>query len=192
MKKKIGFFMGSFDPIHIGHIALITGVLGKRLVDELVIVPAMANPGKKNPPEGIIHREAMISSTLISELADFRGKVQVTHGKGEADPDGKYYSYRQLREILEANPGWSREDLYIIAGTDTAKEIPSWKNSEEILAQFKILEVDRPGWSEAQGITCSSSGIRKMIAGGLVPTPWVTAGVWETIKTYGLYGSGKE
>lgn len=195
MKKKVGFYMGSFDPIHIGHIATITAVLRERILDEVLIVPAIANPAKRHEPASLIHREAMILRMIVQDLADFDGMVSVCHGRGEADPDGKYYSYRQLSEILQMKPELTETDNYIIAGTDIAPKIRKWKNSAEILAKFKVLEIVRPGYVPEKGIengiACSSSAVREMIASGKSPIPWVPSSVWEVIKEFKLYGSGQ-
>lgn len=37
---RVGLFLGSFDPIHIGHISIITTVLNANLVDKVIIIPA--------------------------------------------------------------------------------------------------------------------------------------------------------
>lgn len=46
MSKKIGFLMGSFDPIHIGHLFMASEALNKNIVDEVVFVPTFQNPWK--------------------------------------------------------------------------------------------------------------------------------------------------
>lgn len=37
---KIGLFLGSFDPIHIGHISIISSVLNAGFVDKVIVIPA--------------------------------------------------------------------------------------------------------------------------------------------------------
>jgi len=36
---KIGFLFGSFDPIHIGHLHMISTVLLHNMVDKVIVVP---------------------------------------------------------------------------------------------------------------------------------------------------------
>ena len=43
---KIGLLFGSFNPIHIGHIAIATSVLNSHVVDKVFFVVAMQNPWK--------------------------------------------------------------------------------------------------------------------------------------------------
>ena len=40
---KVGFLLGTFDPIHMGHLYMITSALNDNLVDEVVVVPTMQN-----------------------------------------------------------------------------------------------------------------------------------------------------
>lgn len=47
---RVGLFLGSFDPIHIGHIAIVTTVLNANLVDKVIIIPAWHNPFKEHNP----------------------------------------------------------------------------------------------------------------------------------------------
>ncbi len=43
---KVGFLLGTFDPIHMGHLYMITSALNDNLVDEVVVVPTMQNVWK--------------------------------------------------------------------------------------------------------------------------------------------------
>lgn len=46
---KIGLLLGSFDPIHVGHIATIASVLNQGLCDKVLVVPTVHNPDKDFP-----------------------------------------------------------------------------------------------------------------------------------------------
>ena len=43
---KIGLLLGSFDPIHMGHLYMAVSVLNESLVDEVILVPSIQNPWK--------------------------------------------------------------------------------------------------------------------------------------------------
>lgn len=53
---RVGLFLGSFDPIHIGHISIITTVLNANLVDKVIIIPAWHNPFKEHNPAPFMKR----------------------------------------------------------------------------------------------------------------------------------------
>ena len=44
---KIGILLGSFNPIHMGHLHMAASALNAGLVDEVVFVPSVQNPWKK-------------------------------------------------------------------------------------------------------------------------------------------------
>ena len=50
---KYGFFLGSFDPPHLGHFAVVEKVLKEGLVDRVIMVPAPQNPWKKEKPASL-------------------------------------------------------------------------------------------------------------------------------------------
>lgn len=44
---RIGLLLGSFDPIHIGHLYMATQALNNKLVDKVLFVPTFQNPWKE-------------------------------------------------------------------------------------------------------------------------------------------------
>ena len=53
---KVGFLLGTFDPIHMGHLYMITSALNDNLVDEVVVVPTMQNVWKDHKATDFQHR----------------------------------------------------------------------------------------------------------------------------------------
>ena len=52
--KKIGFFGGTFDPIHFGHINLAFELLEIHRLDEVIFCLAARSPFKKNGPPSLL------------------------------------------------------------------------------------------------------------------------------------------
>ena len=61
---KIGLFLGSFDPIHIGHISIISSVLNAGFVDKVIVIPAWHNPFKEHNPASFMKRWLMCYQSL--------------------------------------------------------------------------------------------------------------------------------
>jgi nicotinate-nucleotide adenylyltransferase len=38
--SRVGIYGGTFDPIHLGHLHVITQLIEKNLVDQLLVIPA--------------------------------------------------------------------------------------------------------------------------------------------------------
>jgi nicotinate-nucleotide adenylyltransferase len=131
---KIGFLLGSFDPIHIGHINMIREALN--FVDKVIVVPSGHNPWKKDiNPAPFDLRVEMISQAILP----FGKLVEVSDIEGTFEPP--YYANKPLNYFREK---YKNDELYIICGSDTADKIPYWKEaSTDILPFYKIISLER-------------------------------------------------
>jgi len=132
---KIGFLMGSFDPIHVGHINMVRAALNSGLVDKVILVVSGHNPWKKEEPAPFDLRYQMaIASTL-----PFGDKCAVSNVENLFKPP--YYSNKPLNYFKDIYPD---DERFIICGTDTLTKIPNWKNFEtDIFPYYGIIEVNR-------------------------------------------------
>ena len=183
MASKVGFFLGTFDPIHNGHVAVIKKVLEEKLVDYVIVVPCPQNPWKKNKPVNLGLRYWMCMAAI--EGID---KVYVETGTNFLwDDAGLEFSYQQLQAILKKGKWYKDKELYIICGTDVYDNIKYWKNSEWILENFKLIGINRPNYAEEADPNipelCSSDiRARKVSLEDNVPER-----VAKLIKQYKLY-----
>lgn len=131
---KIGFFMGSFDPIHIGHVNLIREALN--FLDKVIVVPSGHNPWKKDiTPAPFELRMNMISESI----KHFGDKVEVSGIESTFEPP--YYANKPLNYFKNI---YKDDELYIICGTDTVEKIPYWKNAViDILPFYRLLCLER-------------------------------------------------
>jgi nicotinate-nucleotide adenylyltransferase len=72
LSKKVGFFGGSFDPIHLGHLNIAIELAERHKLDEVFICPTSQSPFKKAKPPiaSKEHRRAMVTAA-ISPLSHF-------------------------------------------------------------------------------------------------------------------------
>ena len=165
--KKIGLFLGSFNPFHIGHREAIEKALNLGM-DFVLIVPAVSNPWKKDKPKDISFRN-LIVELETQDMENTKSIILMTPPR----EDGNYYSVDQLRMIKDMSKG--DEEFYIIGGPEVVDTIRSWKEGDWILENFKTLGIDRPGFSEeSSGTTISSTTIRDLIKDQN----------WEELKKY--------
>lgn len=61
--KKIGYYIGSFDPVHLGHIGVIDKVLKENLVDYVLVYPVPGADNFKNRTDSAI-RQKMLRSVF--------------------------------------------------------------------------------------------------------------------------------
>ncbi len=170
---KIALYLGSFNPFHNGHLEVIKTALNDFKMDKVIIVPTMQNPWKKekvldiNKREEII-RKSIFNSDLVSKyiptLQDFSIKIDekwlplkpngILISLIEKELISPYYSYATLHALKNK---YCNDEIFVLCGEDTIKDIPNWMNGEQIIKDYDFLVVDRPKNS------ISSSYIREIL-----------------------------
>lgn len=199
---KIGIFLGSFDPVHIGHINIVREAL--KVLDKVIVVPTKHNPWKGHEPSPFDVRCDMTSLAILP----FGDRANVSDIEGTFDEP--YYSYKTLEHFKNLYEG---EELYLICGSDTAPQVPYWKNAEEkIMPFYNILSFGRNIDTHVETATCvvdtvfgpsgkqyeymqinidalpiSSTQIRKMINNGETIYPLVPHTIENIIKEKRIY-----
>ena len=205
---KIGLLLGSFNPITIAHVAMASSVVSSGLCDKVLFVVAKHNPWKKEEPAPFDLRCQMIEEA-IKPLGN---AFEVCRFEEKYEPP--VYSYIPITKAIKEYPN---DEIILIAGTDTIKRIPKWKNFEtHIKDKIGFIEVTR--WDEGnqhsnlvgvpipfrvgyesvctymkrtlleiQRLDVSSTMVRNMVSKGMNPYPYVTEGVYKIITDNQLY-----
>lgn len=168
---KIGLFFGSFNPIHIGHLALANYFVEFTDLDNLWFVVSPQNPLKKrNTLLEDYHRLHLVRLSI----EDKSGKYQASNI--EFDMPKPSYTIDTLTYLKEK---YTEHEFVLIMGADNIATIHKWKNYEEIIKNYQIYVYPRPNIDisniqidanyqvfEAPTIEVSSSFIRKAINQG--------------------------
>ena len=151
---KIALYLGSFNPFHNGHLQAIKTALNDFKMDRVIIVPTMRNPWKKE--EEIINFNNRISIIRVQLQEEFFPKLWLKIGIDNIERFliPPYYSYATLHALKNK---YCNDEIFVLCGEDTMKEIPNWMNGEQIIKDYDFLVVDRPKNS------ISSSYIREML-----------------------------
>lgn len=179
---RIGLLLGSFDPIHNGHIKMGESALEKGLVDKVFIVPTAQNPWKGESTKFII-RCAMIQRAIEAKVDFYMSPI-------ELELEAPYYTYKTLQLLKEQYP---EGEFKLIVGADVADSIKNWENGDWILQNFQLITVQRPGHNFnvqvdiEDSIDISSTQIRNLVKEGLPIDHLVHPGVEEIIKGAKLY-----
>ncbi len=141
--RRVAIFGGSFDPVHIGHLAVALAAQRRFHLEEIHFVPCGRPPHKmKHELAPFLHRYAMVS--LAS--AEHRHLVASLAEAGH-DHSGRHvhYSVDTVRHFRQASRH-AGHHLYFITGADAFLELPTWKNYETLLDLCEIIVVSRPGF----------------------------------------------
>ncbi len=138
MKKKVGVFGGTFNPIHNGHLQIAATLKPLFGLSRIFFVVAAEPPHKS--PEGIaplVHRYAMVSLATTTR-ADFIPSLV------ELDPPASPFSLDTMDKLSQKHD-LRDSDLYFIAGGDSLREVCDWHRSAALLTRFNFIFVARPG-----------------------------------------------
>ena len=126
-KRKIGFFGGSFDPLHLGHLNLAIELKEKAGLDAVVFSPAFLSPHKVDslPKASPKDRLAMVNLALEDIEGFFVWEEEILKEKISFTIDAL--------KIFSSLPEYKNEDLFLILGARSASSFHLWKDVKEIL-----------------------------------------------------------
>jgi len=188
---KTGLFFGSFNPIHIGHLALANYLLEFTNLDEIWFVVSPQNPLKN--PEIIISDKFRLAMAQIA----IGHSVKIKVCDIELQLTKPSYTITTL-EVLEQK--YPNREWFLIMGTDGLSSFDKWKNYEEIIARCHRLVYPRLGDNldtlsfmenatlvHAPLFDISSTFLRMALHQQKDIRFFLPAGVYEYIITHNLY-----
>ncbi len=187
---------GSFDPVHLGHLAIVEHMLDKGLADVLTVVPAWRSPHKFENSANPADRLEMVrlafddlDSVQVDDREIIRGRVSFT--------------VETLEELALEFPA---DRLRLIIGGDNLAGFSGWRSPERIqeLADIVVyprdgiiptpLAIQRGGLAPGRVIPVtdfdhpvSSTTVRAMLGWGILPEEQLPVGVAEYIAARQLY-----
>jgi|KBSSwiStaDraftv2_1062776.scaffolds.fasta_scaffold91241_3 nicotinate-nucleotide adenylyltransferase len=137
--SRKGLFGGTFDPPHVGHLALAEWAREQLKLDEVLFVPVGRPPHKRATRlSSAGHRLAM------ARLAT-RGNTAFRVSGLEVEAATPSYTVDTLRRLRARHP---RDRWYLIIGSDSLDEFHTWREPETILELSTLAVAGRPGCGE--------------------------------------------
>ena len=189
---RIGLFGGSFDPVHVAHLALAHSALEQLALDELRWLPTAHSWQKREAPSPADDREAMLRIAIA-------GEPRFVLDARELRRAGPGYTLDTVRELQAERPGarW-----FLIIGQDQFEGLHTWHDWPELLARVTLAVAQRPGppgtvhpqvRQAAQApvllpmMAVSSTEVRRRAAAGESLATLVPPGVARYIEDHRLY-----
>lgn len=144
--RRIGVLGGTFDPIHIGHLAAAEDAAWSLSLDRVLFVPNRQPPHKVGQPvTDTADRVAMVALAIAENPLFELSRIEL----GRPGPS---YTLDTLRELQTHLPG---AELYFLVGCDALSELHTWHEPRRILNEFHVVMMDRPtgqaaDWSTAE------------------------------------------
>ncbi|MGI8608188.1 MAG: nicotinate (nicotinamide) nucleotide adenylyltransferase [Candidatus Dormibacteria bacterium] len=188
-----GVLGGTFDPVHLGHLAVARQCLAELQLAEVRLVPSFTPPHREAPVATAEDRLAMARLAVSGEQGLAVDDVELRRG-------GVSYTVDTLRELGESGC----ESLVLLLGYDAALELESWHRAADIphlaaVVAFNRTDVARtrrglPAGTavlEVNSPRISATEIRRRLASGLDMSGMLAGPVLAYICERGLYGAGK-
>lgn len=119
---KIGFFGGSFDPIHFGHLDLAIQMLEEHRLDEILFCPNFCSPFKMDrPPIAPAHDRWEMLKAVLADIPQFRATSV------EIEQKRACFTVETLRMLQTPNIHYR-----LILSQETASSFSQWKDPDEI------------------------------------------------------------
>ena len=138
----IGFFGGTFDPIHEGHIHLAKKVLSQYGFEKLYFVPAGQNPHKGKAPLAPAKVRLEMVKTAIAPLPSEKFSVV----DWEIPQEGPSYTVLTLNRFIKQG----NSAITIIMGDDVVRSFPRWFEPATILPLANCVVITRDANSKTQ------------------------------------------
>ena len=139
----IGIFSGSFNPVHIGHLALANYLCEYEGLDEVWFMVTPHNPLKEEASLMSDEFRLKLVQLAIGGYPKFRASDFEVHLPRPS------YTVHTLDKLKQTYP---QDTFHLIIGSDNWKLFSRWYQSERILAENFILIYPRPGY-EVDGNT---------------------------------------
>lgn len=188
---KIGLYFGSFNPLHIGHLAIANYMVEFSDLDEIWLVVSPQNPLKKK-------------SSLLNEFDRFdmvelalKDDLRIKPSDIEFNLPKPSYTIDTLTYLSEKHPKYN---FNLIVGADSLQSFHKWKNYEKILKHYNLYVYPRPNCNidefkdhenvniiNAPLMEVSSSFIRKSIKENKDIRYFLPTEVYKYIKKMNFY-----
>lgn len=187
-KLKTGIFSGSFNPVHIGHLALANYLCEFEGLDELWFMVSPHNPLKQQAD--LLPDKFRLE--LVQQSIEGYSKFRVSDFEfGLTRPS---YTVHTLDKLKESYPD---RDFYLIIGSDNWTLFNRWYESERIINENHILIYPRPGFpvntnelpetvslTDAPTFEISSTFIRQSMAEGKDIRYFLPPTIYEKLLLY--------
>lgn len=197
---KIGVLGGTFDPVHLGHLAVAEEARVRVGLVQVIFMPAGKPWMKKNMPVSAAeHRLNMLKLAIA-------GNPYFNVSTIEIKRPGLSYAVDTLLELK--NQLGVEYEIFFIMGWDSIAWLPQWREPSRFIELCRIIAAPRPGYSrpdleametalpgisqrvvmlDKPELAISATEIRKRVKSGLPISHLVPGAVEKYIKENRLY-----
>jgi nicotinate-nucleotide adenylyltransferase len=187
--ERLGILGGTFDPVHVAHLAAASAA-GHQLALDRVLLMVARDPWQKH---GRVEAPAETRYAMVAAAIEGVDKLEAS--RLELERDGPTYTADTVAELTA--PG---RELFLIIGADVAAGLDTWDRVGELQQRVTLALVDRSdgrspaspvGWRAVSvhmpRLDISSSDLRRRIAAGEPVDFLIPAAAVQILRARGLY-----
>ncbi len=200
--RAIGILGGTFDPVHLGHLALAREAWTELHLAHVLFVPNADPPHKQDRVvTEARHREAMVALAITGEPAFLLSRL-------ELERPGPSYAVDTVADLAARSRDEGRPEPWFVLSAEVLDDFHEWRQPDRILDLCRIAVAPRPGaepldreWVMNQypgregrfaflpgpELDIASTTIREHIGAGLPIDDLVPAAVARYIEAQRLY-----
>jgi len=196
--SRIGLLGGTFDPPHLGHLALATAAREQLALDKVLFLPVGDPPHKQDQVvTAVSHRINMVQATIAAH-------PHYTLDESDIHRPRPHSTVTLLPLLRQQHPDAT---FWLIIGADSLRDFPTWHDPSGIVTQCRLAVLARPSvvldWEELQTAVSglqtavdfldpphfriSSTDIRQRVRDGVEIDELVETAVCDYIHDHHLY-----
>ena len=140
---KVGLYFGSFNPVHIGHMAIAGYMTEFTGLEQIWFVVSPHNPLKKKETLLADHHRLYMTQLAIGDndklkVSDIEFRLPVPS-----------YTIDTLTYLKEKYP---KNKFCLVMGEDNLHTLHKWKNAKELLKEHPVYVYPRPGTLKSSSV----------------------------------------
>lgn len=141
---RLGFFGGSFDPPHRGHLAIAAAAQAAFQLDEILFAPTGNQPLKPTGPQASFNDRLAMVTLLCEGHSGFKPSL-LDAPLPDGSPNYTIDTIARLRTSLGSGSNLFMGEIFMIVGADSFRDLPHWQSPEALLSSADWIIVTRPG-----------------------------------------------
>jgi len=203
---RVGFYGGSFDPPHCGHLAVAQAAAEAFALDRVLLAPTAQQPLKPQGAEASFDdRLAMVRLLCAGQHGLEASELEAPDLEAPSQAPVPNYTIDTLHHLREQlQPG---DEIFVVVGIDAFLDLDRWRDPRGLLAAAQWVVVARPEFAldrlaamqlspaerervhvltELQ-VPVSATEIRRRLQAGEDCSEWLPQRVLDYIRARGLY-----
>ena len=135
---RVGVLGGTFDPVHVGHLAAARAADQALGFDRLLFIPANVPPHRPDSPRASGYHRLQMTALAVAGVAGWEASdVELARG-------GASFTFDTLTTLRQREPA---AQFFFITGADAFAEIASWRRYPDLLELAHFVVIARTGTS---------------------------------------------